>query len=54
MNNDSNRGPISKLVSELLKKFVPTIDGDDRKKIALRRYCMRILGSAIGANSVGG
>eukprot|EP00943_MAST-04B_sp_MAST-4B-sp1_P002977 g2977.t1 len=54
MNSDGNRGPISKLVSELLKKFVPTIDSDDRKKIALRRYCMRILGSAIGANSVGG
>ena len=50
MNDNSNSGPVSKLVSELLKKFIPSIDSDEKKQIALRRYCMRILGSAIGAN----
>ena len=50
MNDNSNSGPVSKLVSELLKKFIPSIDNDEKKQIALRRYCMRILGSAIGAN----
>ena len=50
MNDNSNSGSVSKLVSELLKKFIPSIDSDEKKQIALRRYCMRILGSAIGAN----
>ena len=49
MENGSSNGGVSKLVSQLLKKFVPDIDPDERKQIALRRYCMRILGSAIGA-----
>ena len=49
MENGSSNGGVSKLVSQLLKKFVPDIDSDERKQIALRRYCMRILGSAIGA-----
>ena len=40
MENSSSNGGVSKLVSQLLKKFVPDIDSDERKQIALRRYCI--------------